>query len=175
MDLNITYENGELIEQLKQKSLAAYNTLFEKYAPALYTVVLQIVRDEEVANNVLENVFLDIMDKIDMYDAQQERIFIWMFKIARKAAIAVIRSKNDLHTLVQQAEKTSEKIVNLEIDNIGLKKLIMKLKDEQRILVDLCYYKGCTYDEIAEALNIPIETVSKKLRMAVIELRAALI
>lgn len=175
MDLNITYENAELIRHLKQKSAAAVNTLFDKYAPALYTVVLQIVRDEKIANTVLENVFRDIMDKIEDYDPRREILLIWMFKMARNSAIDVIRSQNDSNSLVQQADKISEKIANLEIDNYGLKKLITKLKDEQRILLDLCYYKGYTYDEIAEALNIPVETVNDKLRMAVLELRAALI
>ncbi len=175
MNLNIPNENGELIMHLKQKSSAAVNTLYNKYAPALYTVVLQIIRDEEIANSVLENVFIDIIAKIDTYDSHRERLCIWMFKIARNAAIDVIRSRNDPHVLIQQADKISEKIAHLKIDNYGLKKLIAKLKDEQRILLDLCYYKGYTYDEIAEALNIPVETVNKKLRMAVLELRAALI
>lgn len=175
MNLNTTYEPDELVARLKQGSASAINQLYDKYAPALYTVILQIVRDEEFADSVLQNTFKDVIDNIGAYDSHRERLLIWLFKIARNAAIAVVRSANEVDGLVKQAEQTAEKIAGLEIDNYGLKKLITKLKDDQRILLDLCYYKGCTYDEIAKTLDIPVETVSKKLKMAVLELRAALI
>lgn len=175
LNLNTTYEPDELVARLKQGDTVAIDQLYEKYAPALYTVILQIVRDEELANSVLKNAFKNIMDNISAYDPKRERLLIWLFKIARNAAIGVVRSTKELDSLVKQAEQTSKKIVGLEIDNYGLKKLITKLKDDQRILLDLCYYKGCTYDEIAKTLDIPVETVSKKLKMAVLELRAALI
>ncbi len=174
MDLNTTYEEGELIGHLKQKSSAAVDVLYNKYAAALYTVVLQIIRDEEIAQTVFRDVFVEIMDKIDTYDPQQERLFIWMFKIARNAAIDVIRPGNDPNALEQLRNEAVEKMSNLEIDNYGLKKLTTKLKGEQSILLDLCYYKGYTCAEIAEALNIPVESVNKKLRMAVLELRAGM-
>jgi RNA polymerase sigma-70 factor (ECF subfamily) len=175
LNLNTTYEPDELVARLKQGSASAIDQLYEKYAPALYTVILQIVRDEALANIVLLNAFKDVMDNIGTYDSQRERLLIWLFKIARNAAIAVVRSANELDSLEKQAEQTVEKIAGLEIDNYGLKKLIIKLKDDQRILLDLCYYKGYTYDEIAKTLDIPVETVSKKLKMAVLELKAVLI
>ena len=166
---------NELIALLKQNNIEAYTMLYDKYAPALYTVVLQIVRDDEIAKNVFEKAFLDIKDKIGTYDASRERLFIWMFKIVRNAAINVIRSKDDPQIFEQEAKKTFEKIADLEIDNYGLRKIVMKLKIEQSLLLDLCYYKGYNYAEIAEALNIPVETVNQKLRMAVLELKAALL
>ncbi len=176
MDFNVTYKEGEFIALLKQKSLQAFNSLYDKYAPALYTVVLQIIRDEEIANNVIQKVFLDIMYKIDSYDPDKERFFIWMFKIARNAAIDVTKSKNNQQTLKQQptTEKLPHGVANLEMDNYGLKKVIMKLNEEQKILVDLCYYRGFTHDEIAKELNIPIENVKSGLRVAVLELRTLL-
>jgi len=76
--------------------------------------------------------------------------------------------------LQEDAKKSSERIDNLEIDNYGLKKLIMKLKDDQRILLELCYFKGYSYGEISGALNIPVENVNKKIREAVMYLRAEL-
>lgn len=174
MDQNIPFKSEELIEQLKQKNSAAVNTIFDEYAPALYTVILQIIRNEELSNTVLEKVFSEIVNEIERYDVNKESLFIWMYKIARNTAIDVIRSKNHPGMFEGEEKKTSQRIASLEIDNYGLKKVIMKLKDEQRILLELCYYKGYTYEEIAEALNIPVETVNKKLRMAVLDLRAAL-
>jgi RNA polymerase sigma-70 factor (ECF subfamily) len=170
-----TYEEFDLIDSVKQKSPAAINTLYDKYAPALYTVVLQIVRDENIANSVLQTAFIGIIDKIETYDPRDQRLCIWMFKIARSAAIDVIRSGGKPDALVHHTDKKDEKVADLKLDNYGLKKLITKLQDEQKILLDLCYYKGYSKEEIAEALSIPAETVDKKLRMAVSELRTALL
>lgn len=176
MNVNVRY-NNELINLLKEKDLNAFSDLYDKYAPALYTVILQIIREEEIANNVLQNVFTQILYKIETYDAAKECLFIWMFKIARNLAIDMVRSRTNQQTL-QQTPLTKEmllKVANVEIDNYGLKKVIMKLKDEHRMLVELCYYQGLSYDEIAKALNIPVDSVQPGLKTALLELRTLLL
>ncbi len=172
MNFNITNEESELVAQLKQKSLQAFSNLYDKYAPALYTVILQIVRDQETAVKVIQEVFLIIMFKIDSYDSTRERLFTWMFKIARNAAIEASKSKNDLQTLEQPPilKGMSPGVTNLDIDNYGLKEVIMKMKAEQKTLIELCYYRGFTYNEIAKRLNIPLDTVQTKLKIALSEL-----
>jgi RNA polymerase sigma factor (sigma-70 family) len=57
------------------------------------------------------------------------------------------------------------------IDDFGLKKVIQKLKEEQRLLIDLSYYQGYTHEQIAKALNIPLGTVKTRLRSALTQLR----
>ena len=175
MALNILHKIDELILRLKQRDVAALDMLYDSYAPSLYTIIIQIVRDGEIANTVLEKVFLDIWNNIELYDPINERLFTWMFKIARNAAINEIKAENDGKILQQEEDITSGKIESLEIDNYGLKRVIMELKNEHKILLDLCYYKGYTYEEIAAALHIPVETVNKKLRVAILELRALLV
>lgn len=177
MDLNIIYKEEELVGLLKERNIQVFGDLYDKYAPALYTVILQIVRDEEIANNLLQKVFADILNKIENYDAAKERLFIWMFKIARTLAIEMIKSQNNQQILKHTSitDKMLHKLANLEIDNYGLKKVIKKMKDEHKILVDLCYYRGFTHDEIAKTLNIPVDTVQPGLRMALLELRTLLL
>ncbi len=176
LNFNSSYEESELIALLKQKNLEALSSLYDKYAPALYTVVLQIARDKEIANEALQQVFLRIINNIDNYDVTKERLFIWMFKIARNTAIDIIKSKN-LQNAVQTPlmPKISHEVANLEVDNYGLKKMTLKLNEEHKILVDLRYYKGFTHDEIARALNISVDMVQPKLRMALVELRTLLL
>ncbi len=176
MDLNTPYKEDGLIALLKNKDLEAFSHLYDKYAPALYTVVLQIVREEEIANELLQKVFLDILYNINNYNPARETLFIWMFKMARNAAIDLIKLKNSPAPGQSAATaKLLHEAANLEMDNFGLKKVIKKLKEEHKVLVDLCYYKGFTYDEIAVALNIPVETVQPKLRMALLELKTLLL
>ena len=60
----------------------------------------------------------------------------------------------------------------LSFDDFGLKKLLLKLKDEQRLLIDLSFFQGYTHEQIANALHIPLGTVNTRIRSALIQLRA---
>lgn len=162
---------------LKQKDDQAFNYLYENYAGALYGVVKQIVADLEVANDVLQEVFVSIWRKIDTYDAAKGRLFTWMLNIARNAAIDKTRSRNYQQGLREQPlddETITHPVVRSGIDDYGLKKLLFKLKDEHRLLVDLSYYQGFTHEQIARALNIPLGTVKTRLRTALTQLRMML-
>lgn len=162
---------------LKQKDDQAFNYLYENYAGALYGVVKQIVADVEVASDVLQEVFVSIWRKIDTYDATKGRLFTWMLNIARNAAIDKTRSRNYQQGLREQPlddEAISHPVVRSGIDDYGLKKLLFKLKDEHRLLVDLSYYQGFTHEQIARALNIPLGTVKTRLRTALTQLRMML-
>ncbi len=93
MNVKTTYEEGELVNLLKQKDDNAFSYLYDNYSGALYGVVKQIVSDGEVGSDVLQEVFVSIWSKIDSYDSSKGRLFTWMLNIARNAAIDKTRSK----------------------------------------------------------------------------------
>ncbi|MEJ0031718.1 MAG: sigma-70 family RNA polymerase sigma factor [Bacteroidota bacterium] len=67
--------------------------LYDHYSAALYGVISRIIINEDVAEEVLQDVFLRIWDRIDNYDASKGRLFTWMLNIARNLAIDKTRSK----------------------------------------------------------------------------------
>ncbi len=177
MNVKPTYEEGELVSLLKQKDNQAFSYLYDNYAGALYGVVKQIVTDVEIGSDVLQEVFVSIWRKIDTYDASKGRLFTWMLNIARNAAIDKTRSKNYQQVLRQQPiddNELSHPVIRPGYDDYGLKRVLLKLKDEQRLLVDLSYYQGFTHEQIAKALNIPLGTVKTRLRTALTQLRTML-
>jgi RNA polymerase sigma factor (sigma-70 family) len=126
---------------------------------------------------VLQEVFVSIWRKIDSYDATKGRLFTWMLNIARNASIDKVRSRNFQQSMKSQSLDDNElyhPVVRIGIDDIGLKRTLGKLKDEQRLLVDLSYYQGYTHDQIAKTLNIPLGTVKTRLRSALTQLRTLL-
>jgi RNA polymerase sigma-70 factor (ECF subfamily) len=94
LPVNTTYEEHELVALLKAKDNQAFSYLYDNYAGALCGIVKQIVGDMELANDVMQEVFVSIWRKIDTYDASKGRLFTWMLNIARNAAIDKTRSKN---------------------------------------------------------------------------------
>jgi RNA polymerase sigma-70 factor (ECF subfamily) len=170
----LTYEEHELVASLRTKEEDAFSYLYEHYSGALYGVIKQIVGDAELSNDVLQETFVNIWRRIESYDETKGRLFTWMLNIARNAAIDKVRSKG-FQQSQRQIPLDGEAIqpsVRPGIDDYGLKKLILKLKDEQRLLIDLSYFQGYTHEQIATALHIPLGTVKTRIRSALTQLRA---
>jgi len=62
-------------------------------------------------------------------------------------------------------------VVTQQGDDVGLKKVLTRLKEDHRVLIDLSYFQGYTHEEIAKALNIPLGTVKTRIRSALMQLR----
>jgi RNA polymerase sigma factor (sigma-70 family) len=172
----LTYEEHELIASLRKKDDEAFSYLYEHYSAALYGVVKQIVGDAELSNDVLQESFVNIWRRIESYDETKGRLFTWMINVARNAAIDKTRSKGFQQSQLQIPldGEVIQPSVRPGIDDYGLKKLILKLKDEQRLLIDLSYFQGYTHEQIATALHIPLGTVKTRIRSALTQLRALL-
>jgi len=173
-----TYNEQDLIVALKERSEQAFGYLYDSYSGALYSIIKQLIIDNnELACDVLQEVFINIWRKIDSYDQTKGRLFTWMLNIARNASIDTLRSKSYQNS--QKNQELPENVYNgvknqttqLNIDHIGMRKMLEKLKPEHRILVELAYFKGFTHEEISEMQGIPLGTVKTRIRNALIQLR----
>jgi RNA polymerase sigma-70 factor (ECF subfamily) len=171
-----TYTEKELVEGLKNRDNPSFAYLYDHYSGALYSTILQILEDQELANDVLQEVFLSIWRKIDLYDDAKGRLYTWMLNIARNAAIDMLRSKSFQNSRKNQSLPDNVDGLNItanaaNVDHIGMRKLLEKLKMEQRVLIELAYFKGYTHEEIAEIEDIPLGTVKTRIRNAILQLR----
>jgi RNA polymerase sigma factor (sigma-70 family) len=172
----IKYNETDLVNLLQQHSEKAFSYLYDNYSGALYGIIHSIITDNETANDVLQDVFVNIWRKIESYDSSKGRLFTWMLNIARNAAIDKIRSKGFRDGLKNQPISENVDIsigsaTHPAINDVGLRKVISRLKEEQRVLIDLSYFQGFTHEEIAKAMNIPLGTVKTRIRTALIQLR----
>ncbi|SFW51359.1 RNA polymerase sigma factor [Chitinophaga sancti] len=177
MESAFTYTESELIQGLKAKDQKVFSYLYDRYSPALYGVALKVLNDESNASDCLQEVFMKIWRNIDRYDESKGRLFTWMLNITRNTAIDTLRSK--AHKMDQKIQDIGDDVhlytgnlaVHPSVDHLGLSKVLEKLTKEQRIIIDLAYYKGCTQEEISRLLEIPLGTVKTRMRNAIIQLR----
>jgi RNA polymerase sigma-70 factor (ECF subfamily) len=140
-------------------------------------VIGAIVSDQEIARDVLQEVFVNIWRKISSYDPAKGRLFTWMMNVARNAAIDKVRSRGYQDSLKNQVipDNADTNIVGSatlpQIEDTGLKKVLTKLKEDHRILIDMSYFQGYTHDEISKILDIPLGTVKTRIRSALTHLR----
>jgi len=178
LGITTTYTEPELVRALKERDNQAFGFLYDNYSGALYSIIKQIITDnDELASDVLQEVFINIWRKIESYDQSKGRLFTWMLNIARNASIDTLRSKSYQNSQKNQElpdnvyKGVANQTTQMNVDNIGLKKVLEKLKPEHRVLVELAYFKGFTHEEIAEKMTIPLGTVKTRIRNALIQLR----
>jgi RNA polymerase sigma-70 factor (ECF subfamily) len=139
-----------------------------------------VIKKEEVAEEVLQDVFIKIWDRFDNYDATKGKLFTWMLNIARNQAIDKTRSKE-----ISKEQKTSgienvvsridnEDYIEQRVEGIGVKDILKNLPAEQRFVVEYLYFQGYSQSELAEEFNIPLGTVKTRLRLAMKQLRTTL-
>ena len=169
------YHEGELSVQLKQRNHYAFKELYDKYAPALYSVICQMVSNKETADQVLEKVFYTIWQNIKSYEPSRERLFTWMLKIARQvAAKQTMFHQQEAKQAPLGKKEILQSIIHADTGSYGLQKVIHQLNEEQRMLIHLCYFKNFTEDQIAETMDMPLQAVKVKTRIALSALRTML-
>jgi RNA polymerase sigma-70 factor (ECF subfamily) len=174
LGLTVTYSEQELTAALKAKDDKAFSYLYEHYSGSLYSIILQIVKSPEIASDILQEVFISIWRKIDSYDPVRGRLFTWMLNISRNASIDMLRSRSYQNS--QKNQEITDNVYSINqteptFDSIGLSKFMGKLRPEQRVLIELAYFKGYTHDEIAQLEGIPLGTVKTRIRSALLQLR----
>lgn len=180
MPIRDQHNEENLIQSLKRKDEEAFNQLYTNYSAALYGIIIKIIDSNEVANDLLQEVFLKIWRGIDRYDRKKGRLYTWMINIARNTAIDMVRSpsfqrENKNLELAPNQNKIKDGLSNhIRIDHLGLKEIVQKLDTNYQIIIDLAYFKGYTQKEIAEFLNIPLGTVKTRSKKALTELKRIL-
>lgn len=172
-------ENLKLVNRLKDKDQVALGALYDKYSGSLLHLISKIVQPKELAEEILQDVFVKIWNKIEQYDEDKGRLFTWMVQIARNTAIDKARLKS-----YQKKDKTDsiESHVNKDeldielpmIEDVGLQKVVAQLDEKHRELINYLYFKDFTQKETSEALNIPLGTVKTRARSAISALRKTL-
>ena len=176
-------DESVLVDQLMQRDDRAFQWLYENYSAALYGVLLKVVREEEQAQDLLQEVFVKIWNNLASYDRQKGRLFTWMLNIARNTAIDSIRAgkamsrPSSTQTLSTSDESTflvdrQYSVAPENPDHIGLQEVVSRLRPERRDLINLIYFGGYTHEEAAEELKLPLGTVKTRIRSALQELKS---
>ena len=189
MSVNTTSTDIELMQRVHVNDSKALEALYNRYSPLLYTLIKKIVTDEDVAKDVLSDVFVIIWRKIDLFDFNSNNAYTWIVTITRNKAVDTIRRArnssemepyNDEYENKEIIPKLSQTFDPLDLEtanNIkdGIEAALNKLTDAQKFVINLAYYEGLTQKEIAERLKIPVPTVKSKIKIALSNLKDNLI
>jgi RNA polymerase sigma factor (sigma-70 family) len=167
----------ELVKGLLEGNTRALETLYASYSASLFGIISRIIRQQDLAEDVLQETFVKIWKSIPQYDASKGRLFTWMSKLARNKAIDHLRSRGEANSMrnedldIISAEVNEQHQTNYNPEHIGLRQLMRTLNPGQIAILELIYFQGYTQSEVAEALQIPVGTVKTRLRVGIKTLR----
>lgn len=164
-----------LITRIAGKDEQAFATLYDQYARLLFSVVLSIVKKQEDAEEVLQEVFLQIWNRASTFDTARENVYAWLTALARNRAIDRIRSRAYRNTQQEVGEVFLD-VSGLEETGTALDAMVMmeqadevrqalkEIPSEQRELIEMAYFEGHSQSQLAERLNLPLGTVKTRMR-----------
>lgn len=144
-----------------------------------------MLNDRETAEDVLQEVFLQIWEKAPLYDPERGKPMTWAITLARNKSIDRLRATQRRGRLQEQIEK--EKRIDEQFDardgaadmNLienaaAVRQALQKLPAEQREAIELAFFSGLTQTEITERIKQPLGTVKARIRRGMMKMRAAL-
>lgn len=174
----------QVIDRISRGDREAVRALYRRYGRLVYGVALQVVRDPSAAEEVAQDVFMRAWEKAGTYRAEKAKVSTWLMRITRNRAIDVVRQRgpagsqtstwDDLASAADPAAPDpGERAARSECDE-DLRTAVAGLPDEQRVALDLAFFKGLTHQGIAEALREPLGTVKTRIRDAMRKLRGSI-
>ena len=174
------YSEDELVSSLQNKDVTAFNYLYDNYSATLFGIVYKMVEDKELAEDILQEVFVKIWNSFSSYNSSKGRLFTWILNITRNFVIDTLRSKSyKKQVKIRGYENSVDNFIENssgigQFDSLGIRRHLTRLKDDQKQIIDLAYFSGFTQEEIAKQLSIPLGTVKTRMRTAIMELRKIL-
>ncbi len=170
----------ELVERLRMKDDAALLRLYQRYGTLVYSVALRTLGSTQDAEEVVQDVFMQLWKKSDLYDPARGSLGAWLAVTTRNAAVDRFRRRRrrePAQELVSIDESSqlwevlhADETEDLELRR-GMAALVNRLETTQREAIILAYVYGMTQSEIAKQLDRPLGTVKSHIRQGMERLR----
>lgn len=173
---DVASADASLVAAIRNGDEAAMAQLYDRYSGVVYSVALRVLGDTGAAEDILQEVFMQIWRSPDMFDASRGSLAGWLAVIARNRAIDSLRKRRP------EAEIT-EVIVSVEPDlvrGVEWSRTIEKIRGAlgsmlppQRSALEMSFFEGLTHSEIAAKTGEPLGTIKTRIRAGLLALRKA--
>ncbi|MEM7484739.1 MAG: RNA polymerase sigma factor [Bacteroidota bacterium] len=162
-----------IVSLLAEKDDKAISLLYDHYGDTLYGVAYKVLRDDDLAQDVLQESFIKIWKKADTYDASKAKLFTWLFRIIRNTAIDKLRSVNNKSDKEVQIDVSD--VYNLGVNGIrpefmDVQENLEKIEPKYQVVLEALFFQGMTQQEASDELDIPLGTIKSRLKIGLREL-----
>ena len=171
--------DADLVRAVARGDEKAYASLYDRYASILLGLLIRILHSRAEAEDVLQDVFLQVWQRAKNFDETRGRAFTWLVTLTRSRAIDRLRSLASRDRVAE--ESVREVPVNVASDAVAdamraeqsetISRALAELPEEQRRTISLAYFDGLTQTEIADRTGEPLGTVKTRTRAGLKKLR----
>jgi len=173
---NVVSPDAALVSAIRAGSPQAMAELYDRYSAIVYSVALRVLGDPGAAEDILQEVFMRLWRKPELFDANRGSLAGWLAVIARNRAIDVRRKRRP------EAEIT-DVVARFEPDmlrGVEWSRALEKIRGElagmaqsQRLALEMAFFDGLTHTEIAQKTGEPLGTIKTRIRAGLMTLRKA--
>jgi RNA polymerase sigma-70 factor, ECF subfamily len=169
-------DDATLLASVQRGDEGAMASLFDRYSKIVYSVALRVLRDPASAEDVLQEVFMQIWRNPNSFVATRGSLGGWLAVVARNRSIDALRRKRPSEPVEDMALASNYNLADEAERNSLMEKargVIRLLPMEQRKTLEMAFFDGLTHSEIAEMTGDPLGTVKTRIRSALTSLRKA--
>jgi len=174
-----------LLKKIGAGDRVSFDLLYDRFADRLFGIAYGVLNQREAAEDVVQDVFVQIWEKAALYDASRGRPLTWAVILTRHKAIDRLRSNQRRRQLQEDAEREAEthdpfdEHTSLDAAAVGettarVRRAMMELPPDQRQSLELAFFSYLTHVEIAEQLQQPLSTIKGRIRRGMAKLRELL-
>lgn len=169
-------DDAALIARIRAGDQSAMADLYDRYSGVVYGVALRVLANTTAAEDVVQEIFLQLWRNPQAFDAERGRLAPWLAVIARNRAIDHLRKRpmeDDIDELPISSgvDLESDSAQKLAIEKV--RGVLAQLPAEQRKALELAYFEGMTHTEIAGRTGEPLGTIKTRIRTGLLALRKA--
>ena len=175
----------DLLRRVAQGDRRGFEELYDRFSGVLFSTAYRVLNNQEAAEDVLQDVFIQIWEKAPLYDPSRGKPMTWAITLTRNKAIDRLRStvrRNRLGDDLEREAKSQDQFDDrssfdaLATEDRGklVREAIQKLSEDQREAIELAFFSSLTQMEIAERLNVPLGTIKARIRRGMLRLRELL-
>jgi RNA polymerase sigma-70 factor (ECF subfamily) len=172
----------DLLARITKRERAAFEQLYTRYSNILYATAMKFLKEDADAQDVVQDVFIQIWDKAKLYDPAKGKPLTWALTMTRNRSIDRIRAiqrrtrlRDDFEkeTVADESAGIREALSGVDASERTqiLRDAVARLSPEQRKVIDLAFFGGLTQSEIADRLGEPLGTVKARARRGLMKLK----
>ena len=172
-----TISDKELVSRVRAGDQNAMGTLYDRYSPLVYAVGLRVLTDTAAAEDVLQEVFMQLWRSPARFDASRGSLGAWLAVIARNRAIDALRKRryeSDIEDIVVSVEPDLASEADRSRAAKNVRDVLNGMHPAQRQALELAFFEGLTHTEIAAKIREPLGTIKTRIRAGLLALRKAL-